>query len=224
MDSTKVIILGGKGTAVVVAEQIHDSFVNYNKKYEFLGFAFDDENYGNEINGFPVLSKTNNVWDKYKKYNDVQFVFQMYRQDILPERIKLQQSYGIETNRFCTFVHPSCMVSRSANIGLGTVVMAFTVINPNAKIGKFCTIQSHVTIGHDAKLGDYNFIATQATIANLTMGERNFVGINASTNNFITIGDDCFIGMASNVIKDVQSGTKVYGNPAKPFEKPLKAF
>lgn len=224
MNTTKVIILGGKGTAVVVAEQIHDSYINFNKKFEFIGFAFDDESFGDEINSFPVLSKTNEVWEKYKDYSDVEFIFQMYRQDILPERIKLQQSFNIPESRFCTFVHPSCMVSRSAKIGNGTVIMAQTVINPNAEIGKFCTIQSGVTIGHDARMGDYNFIATQAVIANLVMGNRNFIGINASTNNFITIGDDCFVGMASNVIKSIPSGVKVYGNPAKPFESQLKAF
>lgn len=220
----KVIILGGKGTAVVVAEQIYDAYHKHNSPIEFLGFAFDDESFGNEINGFPVLSKTTEVYKKYENYKDVKFIFQMYRQDILVERIALQQSYKIPEDRFCTFVHPSCMISRSASIGIGTVIMAQTVVNPNAKIGKFCTIQSGATIGHDAKMGDYNFVAAQAIVANLVMGNRNFIGINASTNNFITIGDDCFIGMAANVIKSIPSGTKVYGNPAKPFDTPLKPF
>lgn len=220
----KIIILGGKGTAVVVAEQIYDAQTKHNADVEFLGFAFDDESFGNEINGFPVLGKTMEIFEKYKDQPEVKFHFQMYRQDILPDRIRLQQSYGIPEDRFATFIHPTCTISRSAKVGVGTVIMANTVVNPNATIGKFCTIQSNALIGHDAVIGNYNFIAAHAIVANLVMGDRNFIGINASTNNFITIGDDCFIAMASNVIKSIPSGTKVMGNPAKPFESKIKAF
>lgn len=222
MDKSKVIIIGGKGTALVVAEQIYDAQQKHNSQIEFLGFAFDDESCGNEINGFPILSNTTTVYEKYKKSSDVKFIFQMYRPDLLNERIALLHSYQIPEERFLTFFHPSCMVSRSSKIGIGTVIMANTVVNPNAVIGKFCTIQSNVTIGHDSKMGDFNFIATQSTIGNLVMGSRNFVGINSSTNNFITIGDDCFIGMASNVVKSIPSNTQVYGNPAKPFFTKIK--
>jgi acetyltransferase-like isoleucine patch superfamily enzyme len=100
--------------------------------------------------------------------------------------------------------------------------MANTVVNPNAIIGDFCTIQSNVTIGHDSIMGAYNFIATQSTVGNIIMGARNFMGINSSTNNFMTIGDDCFIAMGSNVIKSIESGSKVMGNPAKPFFSKIK--
>ena len=81
---------------------------------------------------------------------------------------------------------------------------------------------SGVTIGHDAIVGDYNLIATQAIIANVVMGDRNFVGINVTTNNKINIGDDCMIGMASNVIHDVPSNTKCFGNPAKTKDTPKR--
>ncbi|MCD4735158.1 MAG: sialic acid O-acetyltransferase [Bacteroidales bacterium] len=218
----KVVIIGGKGSAIVVAEQIYDATHKYHAAIEFLGFAFDDRTDGDEINGFPILCGTHEAYDKYKNYDDVKFIYQMYRPDLINERIDLLNSYQIPENRFYSFFHPSCMISRSAKIGTGTIIMAGTVVNPNAVIGKFCTIQSQVTVGHDSVMGDYNFIATQSTIGNLVMGNRNFIGINVSTNNFITIGDNCFIGMASNVVKSVPSTTKVYGNPARPFYTKIK--
>ncbi len=218
----KVIIIGGKGSAVVAAEQIYDAQKRFGSPVEFLGFAFDDEEYGDDIYGFPVLSKTREVYEKYKKYADVKFIFQLYRPDLINERIDLLNSYRIPEDRFFTFIHPSCMIARSSKIGAGTILMANSVVNSNATIGKFCTIQSNVTIGHDSVMGDYNFVATQSTIGNLVMGNRNFIGMNASTNNFITIGDNCFIGMASNVVKSIPSNTKVYGNPAKPFFSKIK--
>lgn len=218
----KVIIIGGKGSAVVAAEQIYDAQKRFGTPIELLGFAFDDESFGGEIDGWPVLCKTTEAWEKYKDEEDVKFIFQLYRPDLLIERIALKESYGIPEERFCTFVHPSCFVARSAKIGTGTIIMANTVVNPHAEIGKFCTIQSNCTIGHDSVMGNYNFIATQSTVGNLKMGDRNFMGINCTSNNFITIGDDCFIAMASNVVKSIPSNTKVLGNPAKPFDRPIK--
>ena len=101
----KVIIIGGKGTAVVLAEHIYDAQVKHGSDVEFLGFAFDDESFGNEIYGFPILSKTHEVYEKYKKYDDVKFMFQLYRADLLVERIGLLRSYRIPEERFYTFVH-----------------------------------------------------------------------------------------------------------------------
>tara|TARA_B110000967_G_scaffold196318_1_gene226760 strand:+ start:467 stop:1135 length:669 start_codon:yes stop_codon:yes gene_type:complete len=218
---TKVIVIGGKGSAVVVGEQIYDAQMK-GSDIEFIGYAFDDPNYGNEINGFPIVAKTNEVYSKFKNDPSVKFIFQLYRPDLLNERIDLKNSFGIPDDRFYTFIHPSCIVSQSASIGIGTVIMANTVVNPNAIIGNFCTIQSNITIGHDSKMGDYNFIATQSTVGNIVMGSRNFMGINSCTNNFISIGDDCFVAMGSNVIKSVESGSKVMGNPAKPFFSKIK--
>ena len=217
----KVIIIGGKGTAVVTAEQIYDAQHKHDSKVEFLGFAFDDESFGKEINGFPILSKTKSVYEKYKKYSDVKFIFQLYRFDKIEERINLLKSYNIPDEKYYSFVHPSCVISKSAKIGVGTTILAHTVVNPNAIIGNHCTILTHVTVGHDANVGDYNFFATHSIISNLKMGNGNFIGINASTNNFITIGDYCFVGMASNVTKSLTSRMKVYGNPAKPYEKKI---
>ena len=40
------------------------------------------------------------------------------------------------------------------------------------------------------------------------------LGLMLQQNNKIDIGDDCMIGMASNVVKDVPSGTKMFWKPS----------
>ena len=152
----------------------------------------------------------------------VKFIFQSYDIQCMQNTIDFKNNLGIPLDRYCTFIHPSCMIARSAEIGVGTIILAHTVVNPMAKVGQFNSLMSGVTIGHNAVVGNYNLIATQAIIANLIMGDRNFVGINATTNNKMNIGDDCMIGMASNVVKDVPSGTKCFGNPAKPVDTPKR--
>jgi len=218
----KVIIIGGKGSAIVVAEQLYDTQVKIGN-VEFLGFAFDDESIDNDINGFPILCKTYEVNEKYEKYNDVKFIYQLYRPDIMEERINLLNSYNIRKEKFYTFIHHSCIVARSAKVGYGTAIMANSVINPNAVIGSHCTIHSNSLIGHDTHVGEYNFIAAHNVIGSSSkIGKGNFFGLNSTFNNYIEIGDYNFVGMASNVIKGLSHGKKVYGNPAKEFFKEIK--
>lgn len=211
----KVVIIGGKSSATLIADNIYDAQNRHNQPMECIGFAYDDVPLGSDINGFPVVSNVRNVYEKFRKFTDVKFVFQEYDIQNMIEKIIYKDSLQIPDGRYFTFIHPSCMVSRSAKVGIGTIILAHTTINPKAQIGRFNSIMSNVTIGHDANIGDYNLIATQSIVGNIVMGDRNFIGINAATNNKISIGDDCMIGMCSNVIKNVPSGTKCFGNPAR---------
>lgn len=216
----KIIIIGGKGTAVVIAEQIYDACHNYNKNIELLGFAFDDPLYAEGINDWPVLCGTKDVYYKYGKYNDVKFIFQLYRYDLLIERIALRESLGIPIEKFCSFIHPTVYVAKSARLGNGNIILANCVINSNFKMGNFNTINSCSLLGHDSIMGDNNFFAGHTCIgSNITIGSGNFTGLNASLKNFIQVGNNNLIGMASNVTKNLSNNKVVVGNPAKEIIK-----
>lgn len=215
----KIIIIGGKGTPVVIAEQIIDSIEKFGAKYEVLGFAFDDESFGDNINGLPILEKTYNVYNKYKQFNDVYYIFSLYRSDVIKERIKLRDSYLIPIEKYVTFIHPLATVARSATLGFGNIVLANVVINPNVKMGDFNTFNSNALIGHDTKMGSNNFVAGHTVIgSNLEIGDGNFFGLNCSAKNFIQIGDYNMVGMASNVVKNTDDNQVLIGNPAKPIK------
>ena len=109
----KIIVLGGKGSAVVIAEQIYDAQCK-GENIELLGFAFDDPTFGKEINGFPLLCHTYEAYEKYERYSDVKFIYQLYRPDLMEVRIKLRESFGIPIERYATFVHPMATVTQSA--------------------------------------------------------------------------------------------------------------
>ena len=218
----KIIVIGGKGSAVVIGEQIYDMQVKTGK-VEFLGFAFDDEAFGTEINGFPILCKTYDVYKKYKSDKDVKFIFALYRPDLMRERIALRNSYNIPNERYAVFVHHSAYVAGSARLGHGCVVLANAVVNTNAKLGNFNMVMSNSLIGHDTVVGESNFFAAHCAIgSNTVIGNADFFGLNVSVNNYIRIGSDVFVGMASNVIKSIEDGAMVYGNPAGKVEKKIK--
>lgn len=211
----KVILIGGRGTAIVIADQIHDANKRYGMDIEVLGLALDDLSGGKEISGYPILCEIRKVYENYKKYNDVFFIYQLYRPDVMHERTEILYNLNIPKERFCNFIHPSVMVSRSSKMGYGNVLLANTVINSNAIIGNFNTVNSGTLLEHDIVIGNNNFFAGQVCVGSgLRIGNENFFGLNTSIRNGITIGNENVIGMSSNITKDVGNNNVLYGNPA----------
>jgi sugar O-acyltransferase (sialic acid O-acetyltransferase NeuD family) len=214
---SKIIILGGKGTAINIAEAIYDADVNYQSNVEFLGFAFDDTNNKNDINGFPILCGTHEVYEKYRNYEDVKFLFSMYHQDKMKERAKLIEQYNIPLNKWANFVHPSSFISKSVQLGYGNVVYAQCAIHSNTVIGNFNIFSAFTSIGHDTIIKNNNFTATHVCIGSSVKIENcNFIGQNVGIRGGISISENNIIGIGSNVVKDISNEGAIYvGNPAK---------
>ena len=51
----KIVIFGGRGTAIVVADQVYDANKRYGMDVEVLGLALDDHSGGDEVCGYPIL-------------------------------------------------------------------------------------------------------------------------------------------------------------------------
>lgn len=117
---------------------------------------------------------------------------------------------------FTTAIHPSAIISPSAKIGEGTVVMAGAIINADAVIGKHCIVNTGATIDHDCVIGDYCHIAPGANVSGGThIGEGTWIGVGACVIQCLNIGKDCMIGAGSVVVKDISDGVTAYGNPCK---------
>ena len=211
----KIIFIGGRGTAIVIADQMADARDRFGADIEVLGLALDDHTSGDNISGYPILCDIKDVYEKYKRYDDVKFVYQLYRPDVIRERTKILYDLKIPVAKFATFIHPTVMLAKSARIGYGNVFLANTVINSNAIIGNFNTINSGTLLGHDIVIGNNNYFAGQVCVGSgLKIGNMNFIGLNTSIRNGISIGDGNVIGMASNITKDVTDDNVLYGNPA----------
>lgn len=211
----KIILIGGRGTAIVIADQIHDAHQRYGMDVEVLGLALDDLSGGDSISGYPILCGIKELYEKYGHYEDVKFIYSLYRPDVMRERTQILYDLNIPVEKFCNFVHPSVMLARSATIGYGNVLLANVVVNCNAKIGNFNTVNSGTLLGHDITIGNNNYFAGQVCVGSgLAIGNENFIGLNTSIRNGITIGDNNVVGMASNITKDVSDGNVLYGNPA----------
>ena len=113
-------------------------------------------------------------------------------------------------------IHPTAIVSKRAEIGEGTVIMAGVTINSEVKIGKQCIINTSATLDHECKIGDYAHISPNVGLAgNVSVGEGAHVGIGASVIQGIRIGKWSTIGAGAVIIRDVPDYAVVVGNPGK---------
>lgn len=216
----KIIIIGGKGAAVNLADHMIEAITRFNAPLELLGYSIDDLSLGSHINDLPVLCKICELDEKYGQYKDIRYFYSLYKPSCMEERVRLLESLNLPKDKFINFIHPSAYVAPSARIGTGNVILAHAIVNSNARLGDFNTINGNVLYGHDTQMGNHNIVAGCAAISSeIVIGNGNFIGLNSTLKDRIKVGDFAIIGMGSVVLNDVDSHTCVVGSPARLLSK-----
>lgn len=213
--SSKIIIIGGKGTACVVAEQIIHAISYCGLKDEILGFVIKDETMDNVL-GYPIVSRDYfELAKKYEKYDEVKFLYLLYRYDRIKARSEFKDSFNIPVEKYYNFIHPLSYIAGSAVFGYGNIFLMNTVVNCNAILGNFNTFNSGCLVGHDTVIGNNNFSAAHTcTGSGLHIRDNNFFGLNCTLKNKINVGNNTFVGQFSNVLKDLNDNVIAFGNPS----------
>jgi sugar O-acyltransferase (sialic acid O-acetyltransferase NeuD family) len=113
-------------------------------------------------------------------------------------------------------VHPSAVVSSSASIGRGTVIMPGVIVNAGAVIGENCIINSGAVIEHDCRIGAHAHISPRAALGGgVTVGTLAHVGIGAVVLPYATIGEESIVGAGAVVLREAPARCTVVGVPAR---------
>lgn len=74
-------------------------------------------------------------------------------------------------------VHPSAIVSGSAKVDVGTVVMQGVIIQACVQIGSHCIINTGASIDHECVIDDFVHISPRVTLCgNVHVGEGTWIG------------------------------------------------
>lgn len=193
----RVIIIGAGGHGKVVADIVRA------RGDVVVGFLDDDPGKENVLG--PVSSAEN--------YPDCSFVIAIGNNKAR-KRVEAELPA-----RWYTAVHPTAVISPSAVIGTGTVVMANAVVNAQAVLGAHCIVNTAAVVEHENVLAGFVHISPNAALGgNVHVGECTHVGIGACVKNNISICDGCTIGAGAVVVKDIDVAGTYVGVPARELE------
>ena len=113
-------------------------------------------------------------------------------------------------------IHPSSVVSKTAQLKEGTLIGAGCVVQNDVSIGVGSIVNTNATVEHDVVIGDGVHISPSACVCGSAhISNLAWVGANAVVAPSVSIGSGVVIGAGAAVISNVDSDLVVVGVPAK---------
>lgn len=203
-----LIIIGAGGMGRTVYSNALES-VGYGETFVVKGFIDDNLE---ALNGFPNYPPViDTIRDYQPQENDV-FVSSIggaSRRACMEEIIRRG---GV----FFELIHQTARLLTNVKLGKGNFIGAYTVIGNDVVIGDYNMIQSYTVIGHDAKVGNFNRIDTHVTcVGGVVIEDDVNIHTSAVISHNVVVERGSHVGAMSFVIKKVNAGTTVMGNPAR---------
>lgn len=115
-----------------------------------------------------------------------------------------------------TLVAHNASVSKTAELGRGTVVMQQALVNRFARVGVNGIINSQALVEHDVCIGDHVHVSTGACInGEACIGNGCTIGSGAIVLQGVHICDDVVVGAGSVVTWDITEPGVYVGAPAR---------
>lgn len=212
----KIIIFGCGGHARIVLDTI-----KLIKKYKPIGFIDEKKYKGSLSKEIKYLGSIDN-FDNIIKGNDIKNLCGVVAVGSNIIRKKIVKRIGNLNKKFkwANIIHPSVVISKSARLGSGNMVLAGSIICSETIIHNHVSINTGTSIDHNNVFFNFSSTGPRAvTGGNVKIGELSFLGIGTAVTHNITIGNNTVIGGQSFVCKDCTSNSLYYGVPAKKIRK-----
>jgi hypothetical protein len=135
--------------------------------------------------------------------------------DIEARRKLVRRVREIREAPLATLLHALSAVSLYSRQGMGSVVNAGGYIGSGAEIGDYTYIGANTTVEADAKVGDLCTIQSGACLGRgAHVFNEVFIGNGAIIGAGVKVGEGAIVAPGAVVMRDVDPGTTVMGNPA----------
>jgi len=207
----QVIILGDGGHSKVIQEMIQED-----GRLNIIAILDDKYEAGYQKHGIihAPISYTHHLMA-----DDTKVVVAIGDNQI---RNRLVRELNLPDICYLSVQHHTAVVSKTAKIAPGTVLMAHTTVNAHAKIDSHCIINTASVIEHDTDVGAFTHVSPNATLTgNVSTGEGVHIGSSATVIPGKHLGSWSIIGAGSTVIEHIPAYSKAVGSPTRIIERML---
>jgi sugar O-acyltransferase (sialic acid O-acetyltransferase NeuD family) len=121
-----------------------------------------------------------------------------------------------------TVIHPSAIVSPSAQIGEGSVIMPRAVINAGAVIGRNSIVNTGAVVEHHCRIGDHTHVGPGSVLCGAArLGDFVLFGAGAVACPGAVIGYGAVVGAGAVVPKSADAHCISAGVPARVIRRAL---
>jgi sugar O-acyltransferase (sialic acid O-acetyltransferase NeuD family) len=199
-----IVILGGGGHAAVIADAIETNGLG-----NIVGFL--DDNPCCTLLKLPHLGP---IMDLNKIPSNCHAVVLGVGNNRLRE--KWYKSARLRGLHCPSVIHPKSIISKYANIGESSVIMAGAIVQARSKIGLGAIVNTGALIDHDCVIGNFTHISPGVNIAGgVTIGDNCLLGIGSRVIPGKVLSNDILVAAGAVVVNDVSEGKRVAGIPAK---------
>lgn len=200
----QIVILGSGAVAAEITSYIEDSAIENMEVKGYLEYPqYIDEYYGRYNYTKPVLGDL----DSYSIDAHDFFVLGTANIKVRRMMIEIIKKKG---GKFINIIHPTSLISKSAQLGEGNVINPFCMLGPKSVIGDFNLLTSGSMISHDCLVGNNNIFSTGLLCGNVKVGDDNNFGIRATVIPQIVMGNRNVIQAGMIVDKDIESDVTVF--------------
>jgi sugar O-acyltransferase (sialic acid O-acetyltransferase NeuD family) len=209
----QVIGLGARGHAKVLIEILRSD-----DRWDLIGLLeADPALIGQSVLGVPVLGDDSMLPPLKEKGARRFFIGVGSSGDSAHRKSLYEKALALGIEPVCS-IHRSAVISPSAVVGKGCMVMAGAVISAGTKIGDNVIVNTGAIVDHDCELGNHVHIATGAVLSGgVRVADGAHIGAGAVVRHYINIGKAAVVGIGAAVVKDVAANEVVVGVPARPL-------
>ena len=197
--------------------QLARYYFENDSEFRVVAFTVDDDHVdAGDIEGLPLLAFSE-AKRRFPPGEAAMHVALSYRglNRLRQEKFEQVKAAGYE---LASYVCSKSVIWPDRKIGENCFILENQTIQPTVAIGNNVMIWSGNHLGHGSSIDDHTYIASHVVISgHCKIGQRCFFGVNATVRDFLTIGDDVFVGMHAAVVQDVSTGAVVIGTAGEVF-------
>jgi sugar O-acyltransferase (sialic acid O-acetyltransferase NeuD family) len=206
IDKARILIYGaGLGSQIVV------EILNSNPYYQLTGLIDDNPQlWGKLVASVSVLGGRERLLELWQEDLFDSLVISLATPTTMGIRKKLYLDLHDAGMVFINAIHPSAVISPSAQIGENNVISAGVVIGTMAQIGNNNRICAHCNIEHHSKVGDHNFFGSHCVTGGVVTVKNNCVfGLGSIIDSSLCIGNNVQLANRAVVMSDLSDGSVI---------------